>query len=143
MQRCAWGTPARDPAASTPRAPARARVPQSNRGLADVCSRPIPKDVPGPDRLPTSSSSRPSSSCPSSFHPSSVPWSNHLLDVNEPDAADPIDPPGHSRRPHSARPTGRRDGAPELSMTPCTAVKQHACRDRNIFRIRRRIKLPE
>lgn len=67
----------------------------------------------------TSSSSQPSSSCPSSFHPSSWPWNNHLLDLLDTLWRIIRTPPGRSRRPRSMRSALRRHGAPECSMTPC------------------------
>jgi len=69
--------------------------------------------------LTTSSSSRPSSSCPSSFRPSSSPWNNHLLDLLDTMRRIHRTPPGRSRRPRSMRSALRRHGAPECSVTPC------------------------
>jgi hypothetical protein len=92
-----------------------------NRGLADVCSRPIPIGrARSRSSSLTSSSSQPSSSCPSSFHPSSWPWINHLLDLLEWMWWIVPIPPGRSRRPRSVRPTTRRHLAPECAVTSCT-----------------------
>ena len=91
-----------------------------NRGLADVCSRPIPIGrARSRSSSFTSSSSQPSSSCPSSFHPSSWPWNNHLLDLRDTLRRILRTPPGRSRRPRSMRSALRRHRAPECSMTPC------------------------